>query len=110
MDGFAKIPGFIAPTIRERLARGEGIASVAVLPALFLAYLHRWHAGRLPHAYHDQAMDPAVGHSICASSDPPLAFCRDVTLWGALAGDARLVDAMRIAAVRVDQFITEHEA
>ncbi|MEN9670820.1 MAG: hypothetical protein RL018_1097, partial [Pseudomonadota bacterium] len=36
MDGYSKIPGFIAPTIRERLSRGESIASVAVLPALFL--------------------------------------------------------------------------
>ena len=39
MDGYSKIPGFIAPTIRERLARGESIASVAMLPALFLACL-----------------------------------------------------------------------
>ena len=37
MDGYSKIPGFITPTIRERLARGESIASVAMLPALFLA-------------------------------------------------------------------------
>jgi len=37
MDGFSKIPGFIAPTLRERLARGESIESVAMLPALFLA-------------------------------------------------------------------------
>ena len=40
MDGFSKIPGFIAPTFRQRLARGETIDSVAMLPALFLAYLH----------------------------------------------------------------------
>ena len=47
MDGFSKLPGFIAPTIRERLANGQPIASVAVLPALFLAYLQRWHAGAI---------------------------------------------------------------
>ena len=29
MDGFSKIPGFIAPTVRERLAQGESVASVA---------------------------------------------------------------------------------
>ena len=47
MDGFSKIPGFIAPTLRERLARGESIASIAMLPALFLAFLQRWHRGEL---------------------------------------------------------------
>jgi D-arabinitol 4-dehydrogenase len=108
MDGFAKIPGFITPTVRERLARGQPIAGVAMLPALFLAYLQRWHAGRLPHAYHDQAMDPAVGHAICAADDPVVAFCRDTTLWGGLAGDARLEQSLREAGARVERFIEEH--
>ncbi|NEI60259.1 mannitol dehydrogenase family protein, partial [Rhizobium leguminosarum] len=57
MDGFSKIPGFIAPTVRERLAAGQGIDSVAMLPALFLAFLQRWHRGSLPYAYQDQGMD-----------------------------------------------------
>lgn len=104
MDGFSKIPGFIAPTLRERLARGETIHSVAMLPALFLAYLQRWHAGQLPYAYQDQAMDPAVAHAICAAADPVVAFCRDRPLWGDLAGDARLVDAIGRASRRVEQF------
>ncbi|MDO8250089.1 MAG: mannitol dehydrogenase family protein, partial [Rhodoferax sp.] len=77
MDGFAKIPGFIVPTIRERLARGESIASVAMLPALFLAYLQRWHAGLIPYAYQDQAIDPAIAHAMCAAADPIKAFCAD---------------------------------
>jgi D-arabinitol 4-dehydrogenase len=105
MDGFSKIPGFIAPTVRERLARGEGIDSVAMLPALFLAFLQRWHRGALPYAYQDQGMDPAVAHAICDAGDAVAAFCADPTLWGPLAGDARLVDAVRRAAVRVDEFI-----
>ncbi|RZL54620.1 MAG: mannitol dehydrogenase family protein [Variovorax sp.] len=105
MDGFSKIPGFIAPTVRERLARGEGIDSVAMLPALFLAFLQRWHRGALPYTYQDQGMDPAVAHAICDAADPVAAFCADPTLWGALAGDARLVDAVRRATARVDEFI-----
>ena len=105
MDGFSKIPGFIAPTIRERLARGESIASVAMLPALFLAYLQRWHAGAIAYTYQDQAMDPAVAHAICASADPIAAFCADPTLWGPLAGDARLRQAMELAYRRVEQFM-----
>jgi len=107
MDGFSKIPGFIRPTIAERLSRGEGIASVAMLPALFLAFLERWHRGAIPYAYQDQAMDPAVAHAICTAADPVDAFCRDPVLWGPLAGDDRLTSAIRGARQRVARFIEE---
>jgi D-arabinitol 4-dehydrogenase len=110
MDGFSKIPGFITPTIRERLARGESIASVAMLPAFFLAYLQRWHAGLIPYTYQDQAMDPAVAHAMCDAADPVAAFCADVPLWGTLANNERLVSALRAATVRVTQFIKDHQA
>ncbi|MEY4752113.1 MAG: hypothetical protein RIQ60_4327 [Pseudomonadota bacterium] len=110
MDGFSKIPGFIAPTFRERLARNASIASVAMLPALFLAYLQVWHKGGIPYTYQDQAMDPAVAHAICESADPVAAFCADAPLWGPLAGDARLVAAVRDASARVAQFVAEHRA
>lgn len=102
MDGFSKIPGFIAPTIRERLVRGESMASVAVLPALFLAYLQRWHAGLIPYTYQDQAMDPAVGHAICEAADPVVALCADASLWGDMAGDPRLVASIQQAYARVN--------
>ncbi|WP_431265398.1 D-arabinitol 4-dehydrogenase [Roseateles chitinivorans] len=107
MDGFSKIPGFITPTIRERLARGEGIASVAMLPALFLAYLQRWHAGQLPHDYQDQVMDIDAAHAICAADDPVAAFAADRVLWGELAGDLRLEAALRAASDRVGHFIAQ---
>ena len=93
-DGFAKIPGFIAPTIRERLSRGESIASVARLPALFLAFLQRWHAGRLPFKYQDQTMVPERAHAICAAADPLTAFVAEASLWGDLAGSPVLRDAI----------------
>jgi D-arabinitol 4-dehydrogenase len=108
MDGFSKIPGFIAPTIRERLARVESIASVAMLPALFLAYLQVWHRGGIAYTYQDQAMDPAVAHAMCEAADPVAAFCADASLWGEMAGDARLVNAVRAASQRVQQFVAEH--
>ena len=110
MDGFSKIPGFIAPTLRERLARGESIASVSILPALFLAYLQRWHAGQIPYTYQDQAMDPASAHAICQSADPVAAFAADTVLWGDLASDARLLAALRLASKRVDSFVQGHTA
>jgi D-arabinitol 4-dehydrogenase len=108
MDGFAKIPGMIAPTIRDRLARGDTIHSVAMLPALFLAYLQRWHAGQIPYTYQDQAMDPAAAHAICDAADPVAAFAADTTLWGELARDPRLVSALRDAHGRVQAFMKDH--
>jgi D-arabinitol 4-dehydrogenase len=104
MDAFSKIPGMIAPTIRDRLKRGETIHSVAMLPALFLAYLQRWHKGQIPYEYHDQAMDPAVAHSICESTDPVAAYGADTTLWGEMANDPRLISALREAFARVQAF------
>lgn len=105
MDGFSKIPGFIAPTVRERLARGEDIESVAMLPALFLAFLRRWHRGALPFAYQDQGMDESVAHAICDAADPVAALCRNASLWGSAAGEARLVDAVARASERVRLFV-----
>lgn len=107
MDGFSKIPGFIAPTIRERLARRESIAAVAMLPALFLACLQRWHRGDLPYTYEDQAMDPAVAHAICAAADPVAALAANAVLWGPQAGDPQLTAALRRAAQRVADFERE---
>ncbi len=104
MDAYSKIPAMIAPTIRERLNRGEGIGSVAVLPALFLAYLQRWHAGKIPYLYQDQAMDVAAAQAICAARDPVAAYAADVTLWGDMANDERMLAALRQAFARVKQF------
>ena len=106
MDGFSKIPGFIAPTIRERLTRGESVADVMVLPALFLVYLQRWHRGELPYTYQDQAMNPATAHAICSSADPIAAFVADDVLWGDLAGSAALTQAMTTAYAKVQAFVS----
>jgi len=109
MDGFSKIPGFIAPTVRERLARGESIGSVSMLPALFLSFLQRWHRGELPYAYQDQGMDEAAAHAICDATDPVAALAGNRTLWGDIAGEARLVEALRRADARVRAFIKERK-
>jgi len=106
-DGFSKIPGFIAPTVRECLASGRSIDAVAILPALFLAFLQRWHRGELAYAYQDQAMDTPVAHAICDAADPVAALANHAVFWGELAGDARLVAALRRAAGRVAQFEKE---
>jgi D-arabinitol 4-dehydrogenase len=104
MDGCSKIPGFIRPTVIERLSRGESIDSTSMLPALFLAFLQRWHHGQLAYGYEDQAMDPAAAHAICDAPDPVAAFCADSLLWGPIAGQPALVAAVRRAAARVARF------
>jgi len=76
-----------------------------MLPALFLAFLQRWHRGALPYAYQDQGMDEAAAHAICDAADPVLALCSDAGLWGGIAGDERLVEAVRGASARVASFM-----
>ena len=109
MDGFSKIPGFVRPTLIERLSRGEPIDSTAMVPALFLAFLQRWHLGHIPYTYQDQAMDPVAAHAICEADDPVAAFCANKFLWGPIASDPRLLSAVRSATDRVSGFITERQ-
>jgi D-arabinitol 4-dehydrogenase len=105
MDGYSKIPGFIVPTIRERLARGQSIARTAMLPALFFHFLRRWHCGELDEPYQDAAMDPAAAHALFDAADPLAAFCRDPALWGPLAGSPELTVAIRSADRQVAAFV-----
>ncbi len=106
MDGFSKIPGFIVPTLRECLARGASMASTAMLPALFFAFLGRWHRGELSYAYQDGVMDPAAAHAFFTAGDPLAAFCHDPLLWGPLADNVALVAAVRAAHAQVQQFVS----
>ena len=106
MDGFSKIPGFIVPTLRQCLARGASIASTAMLPALFFAFLGRWHRGELGQDYQDGVMDPAAAHALFTAPDPLAAFAQDPVLWGDLAGNATLLAALRAASARVQAFVT----
>lgn len=96
-DGYSKIPGWITPTIQERLARGQGIDSIAMIPALFFLFLQRWQRAELPFMYQDQAMDEQSVRAMLESPSPLDVFCQDPVLWGALAGDVRLVAAIKAA-------------
>ena len=79
-----------------------------MLPALFLAYLQRWHRGQIAYTYQDQAMDAAAARATCEAADPVAAFCADTVLWGPTGNDPRLVSALRTASGRVDHFVKEH--
>ena len=108
-DGFAKIPGFLWPTFHECLARGAPITSTAMLPALFFEFLGRWHRGELSYTYQDQGMDAASAHAIFESDDPFAAFSRDRLLWGPLAGNPQLVEALASAHRKVLAFVESNQ-
>jgi D-arabinitol 4-dehydrogenase len=107
-DGYSKIPGFIAPTLRECLARGAQPSSTAMLPALFFVFLQRWHEGVLPYTYQDGVMDPAAAHALFAGADPLTAFCADASLWGSLAGQPVLHAAIAQAVARVHAWLATY--
>lgn len=103
MDGYAKLPSMIVPTIRERLSSGKSIDSVAMLPALFLEFLLHLHDGKIPYEYQDQAMPEGTVEKICQAKDPVSAFVAERILFDELANDDRLLQAMRAAHQRVKQ-------
>jgi len=106
-DGFSKIPGFIVPTLRERYASGATPSATALLPALFFVFLQRWHAGTLPYTYQDGTMDSEVAHGYFKTADPLAAFCADRTLWGSLADQAALYDAIGAGVRKVEAWVAQ---
>ena len=107
MDAFAKIPGMILPTIRESLQKGLPLDAVLALPALFLVFLQREQRGEIPYAYEDQSMDPAAAKAIVAANDPIAAFAGERVLFDELAGDEQLLEGLRRAYQRVEEFIAQ---
>ncbi len=101
-DGFSKIPGFIAPTLRDRRAEGKPLDATCRLPALFFVFLEAWHQRALPYEYQDGVMVAAHAHGFFEADDPLGAFAADRLLWGSLAGDSELLDTLRreVEAVR----------
>jgi D-arabinitol 4-dehydrogenase len=104
-DGFSKLPGFIAPTLSECFARNVDPDSTAILPALFFRFLERWHEDKLPYAYQDGVMDPAVAHGFFTAPDPIKAFTGDKLLWGSMAQTEGLERVMRNAIAKVDAWL-----
>ncbi len=109
-DGFSKIPGFIVPTLRDCFARGVQPAATAILPALFLRFLQRWAAGKLPYDYQDGVFDPVATRAMLEADDPVAAVCADRGLWGKLAGDGPLVEAIGSASEKIDQWLAARVA
>ncbi len=93
-DGFSKIPGFLLPTIRERLASNQPFTDTAMLLATFFVFLEHWKDGKLKFQYQDPALNPKRVHLIFASDEPLVAFCNEMSLWGELTGHPLLISAV----------------
>jgi D-arabinitol 4-dehydrogenase len=106
MDGYSKIPGFILPTIEEALEAGRSIDSVAMLPALFLAFIKIQQRGELSYSYQDQAMPTDNPAKYCNAEDSVLSFASEPLLFGTLAGNEALVTALRLAEQRVNNLLS----
>ena len=104
MDGFSKIPGFILPTIRDNLQRGESFDAAAMLPAFFLAFLIVQQRGDLPYPYEDQIMPTESAQRIVSAADPVAAFCSERLLFNDLAGHPTLEESLRKAYQHVKAF------
>ncbi|RVU83729.1 mannitol dehydrogenase family protein [Leucothrix sargassi] len=102
MDGYSKIPGFILPTIAEAIEAGRSIDSVAILPALFLAFIKIQQRGELAYTYQDAAMPADNPQRYCNAEDSILSFASEPLLFGQLAGNEKLVAALRLAEERVN--------
>ena len=88
-DSAAKFTGFILPTLRQRLDAGVDLRDAAIVPALLLAFLQRTAGKRFD------------------TADPVRTFCADRALWGDVAGNAAMEDAVRAAVARVDAAFAE---
>lgn len=102
-DSYAKLREFIVPSIRETLARGDSIDSVASLPALFLSFLELWHCGGLSFAHTDASLEADRAHRVCADADPVRTLVADLGLWGDLADNEALLRALRLARLRLGE-------
>ncbi len=96
-DSWAKLTGFIAPTVLACLESGVGLESAALAPALFLRFMRHWADAMLPFAHADQTLDPAAMRAVLSADDPAAALAADPGLWGEHAGDARLAAAIAAA-------------
>lgn len=50
-------------------------------------------------------MDESAARAIVEADDPVVALCASRPLWGSLAGNAALLEALRAALARVDAWL-----
>ena len=97
-DGFAKISGWVAPTLQERLDAGAWPKSTAGIALAFLAFLQLWRSNEVDFTYADQTMQPKAVSKMLAEVEPVSAFACNADLWGRLAGRADLINLFKSCA------------
>lgn len=105
-DSFPKIPGFILPTVKERLLSDAGsCAAAAALIAVFYIFLERLYADAIPYDYQDNGYDPARLRHIMCAPDRIHAFCSDKYFWGDMAEHDTLIREVRAAHDSVSSWL-----
>lgn len=104
-DSFSKIPGFILPTFKTLVSRDESISATAGIIAAFFIFCEQLDQNKVPYIYNDPAYDPVKLREMMTAADPMDALGRDAALWWDLAGDAKLISALKGAYERVSQWL-----
>lgn len=94
-DSYAKLKGFVGPTLCERLRKAQPIEGVGMVPMLFLGFLQKWRRGGLGWTYQDGALSRDAARALTESCDPLAMLCQDRALWGDCAADPRLSFELR---------------
>ena len=100
-DSYAKLKGFVVPTLCERLRKAQPIEGAGLVPALFLAFLQHWRRDGLGWTYQDGALSTDAARALTESRDPLAMLCEDAALWGDCAGHPRLSFELRRAQRRL---------
>ena len=97
-DGFAKIAGWVRPTIEERLEVGAWPVATAGIAAAFLTFLRLLSSNQINFDYCDQTAAPDTVCDMTNAVDPIVSFAHNTELWGRLAGRGELIALLRIAS------------
>ncbi|MGC4107642.1 MAG: mannitol dehydrogenase family protein [Thermomicrobiales bacterium] len=97
-DASERIPKFLLPVVRDRLAAGADIARSALVIAAWAAYLEGVTESGAPITIADQRKD-VLQDAVRREADDPLAFIGLREIFGDLAADARFVTAYQSARV-----------
>ena len=117
-DGSSRHAGFILPSVRDRLARGEPVDGLALVSALWARYC----TGRTEAGEAVAPNDPnwtALNKVALAARTRPMAWLEQEALYGKLHQDARFADSFCCwltalndhgVAATIDRFCAERTA
>jgi mannitol 2-dehydrogenase len=102
VDASDRIPKFVLPVIRERLARGEEVTLAAAVIASWARYAGGVDEQGAPIAFDDRRADSLADRARRRRAEPD-AFIRDEAVFGDLARDERFAAPYRAALASLDE-------